>query len=96
MVRFLGPGSQRIVLSGDPVSDRRTRERFVQLYDEASRLESVTEAEAVLHLGKDDWPLPIPLVKDAKGVATRTLYSPPPQRYCQAIPRAQKSLSVRL
>jgi len=67
LVRFLGPGSQRIVSSGDPVSDRQARERFVQAYDEASRLEPVTEAEAVLYLGKDDWPFPIPLVKDAKG-----------------------------
>jgi Protein of unknown function (DUF2950)/Peptidase M16 inactive domain len=67
LVRFLGPGSQRVASSGDPVSDRQARERFVQAYNEASRLESVTEAEAVLHLGKDDWPFPIPLVKDAKG-----------------------------
>jgi|ABSQ01.1.fsa_nt_gi hypothetical protein len=27
---------------------------------------------------------------------TECCYSPPPQRYCQAIPTAQKSLSVRL
>jgi Protein of unknown function (DUF2950) len=67
MVRFLGPGSQRIVSSGDPVSDSQARERFVQAHDEASRLEAVTETEAVLYLGKDDWPFPIPLVKDAKG-----------------------------
>ena len=67
LVRVLGPGSQRIVSSGDPVSDRQARELFVHVYDEASRLESVKEGEVVLHLGKDDWPFPVPVVKDAKG-----------------------------
>ncbi|HXV10938.1 MAG TPA: DUF2950 domain-containing protein [Burkholderiales bacterium] len=63
----LGPGSASIVQSGDAVSDRRGRERFVQAYGEANKLVRQGDAKATLLVGKDEWPLPIPIVKDAAG-----------------------------
>lgn len=63
----LGPGSASIVQSGDAVSDRRGRERFVQAYGEANKLVRQGDAKAILMVGKDEWPLPIPIVKDAAG-----------------------------
>lgn len=65
MQAILGPGSQALVQSGDAVADRRGRERFVQIYGEAHRIEVQGEAKAVLLVGKDEWPMPIPLVKSA-------------------------------
>ncbi|HSC96487.1 MAG TPA: DUF2950 family protein, partial [Burkholderiales bacterium] len=63
----LGPGSESIVQSGDAVADRRGRERFVQAYGEANKLLRQGDAKAILLVGKDEWPLPIPIVKDTAG-----------------------------
>ncbi len=57
-----GSGSQDLIMSGDPVADQAGRERFLQLYDEKNRLEQTPE-KAVLSIGNEDWPSPIPIVK---------------------------------
>ena len=67
MLDILGLGSKGIVQSGDAVADRGGRERFVKAYEEANRLEKSGDAKFVLSVGKDNWPLPIPIVKDAAG-----------------------------
>jgi Protein of unknown function (DUF2950) len=59
---ILGPGSKELVSSGDPVADRSGREKFVKLYEEKNRLEQ-TGDKAVLSIGNEDWPSPIPIVK---------------------------------
>ena len=64
---ILGPGSASLIRSGDAVADRRGRERFAKAYAEASRISRDGEAKAVLLVGKDEWPLPIPIVKGAQG-----------------------------
>lgn len=60
---IFGPGSQKIVSSGDPVADRSARERFVTLYEEKNRLEQKGKGTMVLALGNEDYPFPIPLVQ---------------------------------
>ena len=67
MQGILGAGSREIVQSGDAVADKAGRERFVKSYEEANRLEKAGDAKAVLNLGKDNWPFPVPVVKDAAG-----------------------------
>jgi hypothetical protein len=67
MLGVLGPGSRDIVQSGDAVADKTGRERFVKAYEEANKLVKFGDAKAVLSMGKDDWPFPIPIVKDAAG-----------------------------
>lgn len=64
---ILGPGSASLIRSGDAVADRRGRERFVQAYGEKSKVERQGEAKAILMIGKDDWPMPIPMVKGKDG-----------------------------
>jgi hypothetical protein len=64
---ILGPGSGSLVRSGDAVADRRGRERFAKAYAEANRIEQQGDAKAVLLVGMDEWPMPIPLVKGADG-----------------------------
>jgi hypothetical protein len=59
----LGPRSGKLISSGDPVQDQQNRERFVSAYDVANKIELEGDAKAVLVIGKDDWPMPIPLVK---------------------------------
>lgn len=64
---ILGPGSGKIISSGDPVTDQVDRARFIQLYDEKNSLEQKNSSKMALTLGKDDFAFPIPLVrKDGK------------------------------
>jgi hypothetical protein len=67
MLRILGPDAQPLISSGDEVADRQSRERFVRAYEEAHRLVDVPARKLVLAVGKDEWPMPIPLVQDAAG-----------------------------
>jgi hypothetical protein len=62
---ILGSDGAAILESGDPVEDKATRERFTKAYEESHRIEhrGVTGSKAWIIVGKDDWPLPIPLYK---------------------------------
>ena len=62
MEEVLGPGSKDLISSGDPVADQSLREQFVKQYEEKNRLEQSPD-KAVLSIGNDDWPCPIPVVK---------------------------------
>jgi len=63
---ILGPGSKDIVQSGDAVADKAAGERFVRAYAEANKLDKSGD-KAVLNVGKDNWPFPVPIVKDGTG-----------------------------
>ncbi len=62
LLAIFGPGSRHIILSGDPVEDQKGREWFVKHYEEKNRLEEAS-GKVTLHVGGDDWPFPIPIVK---------------------------------
>jgi hypothetical protein len=64
VIAVLGPNSEQLISSGDPVADRRMRERFLSAYDEKQRLDREGKSKAVLVIGKNDWPFPIPIVKN--------------------------------
>lgn len=63
MVRILGEDARRLIGSGDPAADRTARGRFAAAY--ATRHEILRPApnRAVLQVGEDGWPLPIPMVR---------------------------------
>jgi hypothetical protein len=61
--RVLGSGSGELISSGDDVADRYHLDKFVADYDEKHRLESAPDGSVTLVVGKDDWPMPIPIVK---------------------------------
>ena len=69
LAAILGPGSREIVSSGDPVADQAGRERFVKLYDEKNAIQGADTGKAVLSIGSEEYPFPIPVVK--KGDAWR-------------------------
>ena len=60
---ILGPEGEAILKSGDPVEDRESLSRFDRAYKESHKLEERSPTEAWISVGKDDWPLPIPIVK---------------------------------
>jgi len=63
MAKILGDRAWRLVFSGDPVIDRHERAWFLSLFRERHAVEVESEARAVLALGKDEIPYPIPIVK---------------------------------
>ena len=63
LLNILGPQSAELIYSGDPIADRRGRERFVAAYDKAHKLERDGDNKAILIVGEDEWPLPIPLIR---------------------------------
>jgi hypothetical protein len=67
LIAILGPDAEEIVSSGDPVEDAAARKRVVAAAAARTRFEALDDTRTIVHLGKDDWPLPIPLVKDADG-----------------------------
>jgi len=62
---ILGPGSDDIVASEDPVQDKNRAMEFVAMAKEKHSIEvdAKNPNSASLLVGKDDWPLPIPIVK---------------------------------
>ena len=63
MLAILGPGSRELVASGDSVADNAGREKFVAAYEQKHSLEARTPSTMILHIGADDWSMPIPIVK---------------------------------
>jgi len=64
LASILGPEGRDLISSGDAVADKQGRERFVRSYEQSNTLQRPTETKAVLVIGKDEWPLPIPVVKE--------------------------------
>lgn len=67
MLEILGPDAKPFLVTADSVSDRETREGFVKSYEESNKLVKSGDTKAVLEVGKDEWPFPIPLVKENAG-----------------------------
>ena len=67
ILAVLGPEAREIVRSGDAAVDTRARERFIAAYAEANKISKPNESMALLLVGKDEWIMPIPIVKDAAG-----------------------------
>jgi Protein of unknown function (DUF2950) len=63
MMRVLGPGSDEILLSGDPVYDAAMRRRFVADFSAKYQILPEGEDQAVLIVGDERWPFPIRLVR---------------------------------
>jgi hypothetical protein len=63
IVTVLGPDGQDIVSSGDEVADAATRQKFVAAYDAKHRIAMEGDNKAMLVIGQEDFPLPIPLVR---------------------------------
>ena len=67
LVTVLGPDGEDIVSSGDDVQDAETRQRLVAAYEAKHRIAMEGDAKAVVVVGPDDYPFPIPIVR-AKGM----------------------------
>jgi DUF2950 family protein len=59
---ILGPGSDDLVSTGDPVQDKKRIADFLEKANQKQSFEK-EKLEATLLVGDDEWPLPIPIVK---------------------------------
>jgi Protein of unknown function (DUF2950) len=60
---LLGPGTEQLLASGDPVQERQERNAFVAGYRAQHTLSAGGADDLVLLVGADQWPLPMPLVR---------------------------------
>ena len=63
LLSLFGPGGEKILFSGDKVADKNNRDKFVAEFDQGHKIVNQGDARATLYLGKDEWPLLIPIVR---------------------------------
>jgi hypothetical protein len=66
LLAILGSEGMELISSGDEVADKAGREKFIKAYDEMNKLQKASANKIILHIGKDDWSLPIPIVEKDK------------------------------
>jgi hypothetical protein len=63
ILTVLGRAGTDIVSSGDDVADAATRQRFVAAHDAKHQVTMDGESKAIIVIGQEDFPFPIPLVR---------------------------------
>jgi len=65
LIAIMGPASKEILTTSDPVADQQMRRKFAARAAEKMKVVPDTKEKnaMILLVGKDDWPLPIPIVK---------------------------------
>jgi hypothetical protein len=63
LLTVLGPDGEDIVSSGDEVDDKATRQRFVAAYDAKHQIALEGDNKAIMVIGQEDYPFPIPLMR---------------------------------
>ena len=63
--QILGPGSEDLVASEDPVRDKNSAGAFAAEAHEKNSIavDPKNPDRAILVVGNDEWPMPIPIVK---------------------------------
>jgi len=64
VIKIFGPEGQALVDSSDPTTARRNRDVFAAAVAERWRLDDRGDGGRVLVIGNEDWPFPVPIVKD--------------------------------
>ncbi|HXW08559.1 MAG TPA: DUF2950 domain-containing protein [Vicinamibacterales bacterium] len=67
VVAVFGPEGQDLIDSSDPATARRNQQVFTVAMREGWRLDENGLDSRTLVVGREDWPFPVPLVKDGNG-----------------------------
>jgi len=67
LLAIFGPDGQELVASSDPATGRRNREVFSVAVGEKWQLVDEGPNRKTLVIGNEEWPFPVPIVKDASG-----------------------------
>jgi hypothetical protein len=64
---ILGPDSEELYSSGDPVADRNSLQEFIEAVRARTVIQHESPDRVTFSVGDDEWPVPTPLVKDTQG-----------------------------
>jgi hypothetical protein len=64
---ILGSNSGPLLHTGDDVVDKNMQADFVRRYNQMHRVVMEPDQTVTLYVGADNWPMPIPLVKNSSG-----------------------------
>jgi hypothetical protein len=64
LLKLFGKDGEPLVDSGDEVADKNARARFLERYAEANSLDKSAPESAILEVGADKWPFPVPIVSE--------------------------------
>lgn len=67
LLELFGPEGRELISSSDPATGKRNQEVFLAAMAEQWHLEDLGSDAKELIVGNEDWPFPIPLVRDAQG-----------------------------
>jgi hypothetical protein len=67
VLAIFGPGGQELIDSSDAATARQNQKVFTVAVDERWHLEDSAPARKTLIIGNEDWPFPVPIVKDVNG-----------------------------
>jgi len=67
MNAIFGSNAQGILHTGDDVADKNAVANFIRRYDQMHRVVVEPDGTVTLYIGADNWPTPIPIVKNSNG-----------------------------
>jgi hypothetical protein len=67
LMAIFGPDAKDVLFTGDPVKDRNNLQDFVAAYGQMNRWIMINAGGAVLCIGADNYPFPIPLDRNPSG-----------------------------
>ncbi len=65
---IFGSNTDDIAHTGDDVADKKMAQDFVRRYDEMHRVVIEPDQTVTLYVGAENWPLPVPIVKNSRGL----------------------------
>ena len=67
LLAIFGPDGNDVLFSGDPVKDKNGLQDFVAAYGQMNRWREIKAGGEILYVGTDNYPFPVPLVKNSSG-----------------------------
>jgi hypothetical protein len=67
LIAVFGPENEDVILTGEEAADIEAWTEFVRAYREMNRLEGADGEVATLYVGRNQWPVPIPIAKGEDG-----------------------------
>jgi len=64
---LFGSNAKAILNTGDAVADKNQVDNFIRRYDQMHRVVIEPDGTVTLYVGADNWPTPIPIVKNSNG-----------------------------
>ena len=64
---ILGSNAGQVLHTGDDVADKKMATDFIRRYDQMHRVVIEPDQTVTLYVGAENWPMPIPIVKNGSG-----------------------------